>query len=79
MQEIDATDLTCPMPVLRLQKHLRSVDKGAQLRLLATDPMAAIDVPHFCIEQGHRLLAQETRAKAAAGGGDLLVFEIEKG
>lgn len=79
MQEIDATGLNCPMPVLRLQKQLRGADKGAHIRLLATDPMAAIDVPHFCAEQGHTLLAQETRTKAAPGGADLLVFEIEKG
>jgi tRNA 2-thiouridine synthesizing protein A len=26
------------------------------LRLVATDPMAAIDVPHFCAEAGHMLL-----------------------
>ncbi|ESQ15876.1 MAG: hypothetical protein N838_28150, partial [Thiohalocapsa sp. PB-PSB1] len=27
------------------------------LRLLADDPMAAIDLPHFCAESGHRLVA----------------------
>jgi TusA-related sulfurtransferase len=34
--------------------------------------MAAIDVPHFCNENGHRLIA-DSRA------GDELRFEIEKG
>ena len=79
MTEIDATGLTCPMPVLRLQKYLRDAAGGAQVRLLATDAMAAIDVPHFCQEQGHRLIAQTAETGAAPGGGDLLIFEIEKG
>jgi tRNA 2-thiouridine synthesizing protein A len=26
------------------------------LRLIATDPAAAIDVPHFCNEQHHQLI-----------------------
>lgn len=79
MTEIDATGLTCPMPVLRLQKQLRAEAAGARVTLLATDPMAAIDVPHFCQEQGHALLNQQSKAGTAPGGGDLLVFEIEKG
>lgn len=77
MTEIDATGLSCPMPVLRLQKALRDIASGGHIRLLASDPMAAIDVPHFCQEQGHRLIA----SAAQDGPGDMriLCFEIEKG
>ena len=57
MTEIDATGLSCPMPVLRLQKVLRDIASGGQIRLLASDPMAAIDVPHFCAEAGHALIS----------------------
>ena len=32
---------------------------GQVLRLIADDPAAVIDVPHFCAEQGHVLLAEE--------------------
>lgn len=78
MNEIDATGLTCPMPVLRLQRKLRAVDKGTQLTLLASDPMAAIDVPHFCSQGGHKLIAQSQEKGGAPGGADLLVFKIEK-
>jgi tRNA 2-thiouridine synthesizing protein A len=83
MTEIDATGLKCPMPVLRLQKALRALDSGARVTLLATDGMAAIDVPHFCAEQGHALLSQEVKQNTAAnpriaGGETLLIFEIEK-
>jgi len=65
------------MPVLRLQKALRDEAGGARVRLLASDPMAAIDVPHFLNENGHKLIARSD----AAGPGDMqiLKFEIEKG
>lgn len=79
MTEIDATGLTCPLPVLRLQKYLREAATGARVRLLATDAMAAVDVPHFCSEQGHTLIAQERQADGALGGAEILIFEIEKG
>lgn len=53
---IDARDLLCPLPVLRLRKALLGAAPGAVVHLLATDPMARIDVPHFCAEQGHEVL-----------------------
>ncbi|MBT7642167.1 MAG: sulfurtransferase TusA family protein [Rhodobiaceae bacterium] len=78
MTEIDATGLTCPMPVLRLQKVLRDTPSKARVTLLATDPMAKIDVPHFLSENGHTLLDQRAQDKAGPGGLDLLIFEVEK-
>ncbi|MCB2128509.1 MAG: sulfurtransferase TusA family protein [Rhodobacteraceae bacterium] len=54
--EIDAKGLLCPLPVLKLRKRLRAMAPGQVLRLIATDPAAIIDVPHFCAESGHALL-----------------------
>ena len=45
--------MICPLPVLRARKRLIGMQPGQILRLRATDPMAAIDVPHFCTEAGH--------------------------
>ncbi|MEX3015202.1 sulfurtransferase TusA family protein [Gymnodinialimonas hymeniacidonis] len=53
---IDARDLLCPLPVLRLRKVLATIAPGAEVLLSATDPAAHVDVPHFCAEQGHTLL-----------------------
>lgn len=55
-EEIDATGLLCPLPVLRLRKRLQGHVSGAVVRLLADDPAAIIDVAHFCAEQGHDFL-----------------------
>lgn len=57
--EIDATGLLCPLPVLRARKALAGLPAGAVLRLLADDPAARIDLPHFCTGSGHVLLAEE--------------------
>ncbi len=57
--ELDVTGLLCPLPVLKARKRLQSMSSGASLVVKATDPMSAIDMPHFCTEQGHHLLSQD--------------------
>lgn len=56
-ERIDARGLLCPLPVLRLRKRLMPLAPGARVTLVATDRAALIDVPHFCAESGHRLIA----------------------
>ncbi|MBL4805758.1 MAG: sulfurtransferase TusA family protein [Rhodobacteraceae bacterium] len=58
-QELDAQGLLCPLPVLKARKRLLSLPVGGVLRVLADDPAAMIDFPHFCNEQGHLLLEIE--------------------
>ena len=62
MTTIDARGHRCPVPTLRLQKALAAAAPGECLRLLADDPMAKIDVPHFVAENGHDLLASDSLA-----------------
>jgi len=54
--ELDALGLKCPLPVLKIRKRLLPLTRGQVLRVLADDPVAVIDIPHFCTEQGHSLL-----------------------
>ena len=56
---IDARGHRCPVPTLRLRKALEAAQAGARVRLLADDPMARIDVPHFAAEIGAQILARE--------------------
>lgn len=60
--EIDALGLLCPLPVLRLRKRLQPLAAGDVVVLVADDPAAIVDVPHFCAEAGHDLLGSETDA-----------------
>lgn len=64
--EIDARGMLCPLPVLKARKHLAALRPGAVLRLCATDPAAIVDVPHFCREAGHILVATEEDGAATA-------------
>ncbi|KIT17359.1 sulfurtransferase TusA family protein [Jannaschia aquimarina] len=66
--EVDALGLLCPLPVLRLRKRMQPLPPGAVIRLLADDPAAHVDVPHFCVEQGHEFI-----------GVDGTAFTIRKG
>lgn len=54
---IDARGMLCPLPVLRLRKVLAGMPRGGKVTLLATDSMALVDVPHFCDEAGHAIVA----------------------
>lgn len=57
--EVDALGLLCPLPVLRLRKRIADLPSGALVRLLADDPAAHIDVPHYCAEAGHVFLGAD--------------------
>ena len=69
---IDTSGLACPLPVLKARKALCAMAPGERLAVTATDPLAAIDIPQFCEEAGHRLIASDHR-------GGVLAFVIERG
>ncbi len=68
---VDARGHRCPVPTLRLQKALAEAPAGTRVRLLADDPMARIDVPHFAAGQGYVVV--ESVAEGA-----VLSFLVEK-
>ena len=70
---IDARGFLCPLPVLRLRKVLANQPVGRRVRLLATDQMTVVDVPHFCDQAGHAIIAvKET-------GDGVHEFVVERG
>ena len=60
--EIDAIGLICPLPVLKLRKVLQFVAVGERVQILTDDPVAVVDIPHFCQTNGHSHI--ETRELA---------------
>jgi tRNA 2-thiouridine synthesizing protein A len=54
---LDVKGLSCPLPVLRANRTLRSLAPGERLRVLATDRAAVADFQSYCKETGHALLA----------------------
>lgn len=56
---LDLRGLKCPLPVLKATKFFKALDVGQEVRLETTDPMAIIDIPAFCNENGHSLLSSK--------------------
>jgi|TARA_B110000444_G_scaffold187192_1_gene176457 tRNA 2-thiouridine synthesizing protein A len=57
--ELDSTGLLCPLPVLKIRKKLKEMQKGDILRVIADDPAAIVDIPHYCHESGDKILRQD--------------------
>ena len=68
---VDARGLKCPLPVLKTEKRLAQLEAGAIIIVLATDPIAKIDIPLFCTQNGHACEASATEGE--------LRFRITKG
>lgn len=56
----DLKGLKCPLPVLKARKRLGAMPPGARLWLQTTDPLAVIDIPAFCQQNGHVLVSTRT-------------------
>ena len=69
---VDARGHRCPVPSLRLRKALHGAAPETRVTLLATDPMARIDVPHLMQELGGRVI----EVREDAGG---LAITVESG
>ena len=70
---LDLRGLACPLPVLKSRKALAAMAQGDRLLVLSDDPVAAIDLPHFCVEAGH-ILVDATRQDDGS-----VLFLIERG
>lgn len=62
-ETLDLRGLKCPLPALMAKKALARGD-AVRVTVLADDPMAVIDIPHMCHEEGH---AVEAVSRAADG------------
>ncbi|MCW6509128.1 sulfurtransferase TusA family protein [Hyphomicrobiales bacterium BP6-180914] len=57
--DLDLRHLRCPMPVLLTRKRLAAVQPGTLLRVLCTDPLAGIDIPHLLRQSGDELIEHD--------------------
>jgi tRNA 2-thiouridine synthesizing protein A len=55
-QELDASGLNCPLPILRAKKALTGMESGKILRIIATDPGSVKDFEAFAKQTGNELL-----------------------
>ncbi|OOZ40133.1 SirA family protein [Solemya pervernicosa gill symbiont] len=55
-QELDASGLNCPLPILRAKKALGGMGAGQVLRIIATDPGSVKDFDAFAKQTGNELM-----------------------
>ncbi len=55
-QELDASGLNCPLPILRAKKALNGMEAGKILHIIATDPGSVKDFEAFSKQTGNDLL-----------------------
>ena len=55
-QELDASGLNCPLPILRAKKTLNSLASGQVLHIIATDPGSVKDFDAFAKQTGNELM-----------------------
>ena len=57
--ELDTTGLLCPLPVLKLKKRIKNINKGEVIKIFTDDPAAELDIPHFCNETNNKILKKK--------------------
>lgn len=60
--ELDASGLSCPMPIMKLSKAIKSMQSGQVLKLIGTDPGSLEDVPKWCKRTGNELLQIDSKS-----------------
>ena len=71
---IDTTGLRCPLPLLKVQKNINSLRKNHEALIITDDPMAEIDLKHFCSNNNYLL----KEIKKNNRDGDTQFFSIKK-
>ncbi len=69
--ELDTSGLMCPEPVMMLHGAVKNMMEGDVLRVIATDPSTARDIPKFCQFLGFTLLEQKEES-------DIFFYYIQK-
>ena len=53
---LDTRGLLCPMPVIKTQNKIKTMESGETLLVIATDPGVKQDIPTWCRINGHEVL-----------------------
>ena len=56
--ELDTRGLNCPLPILKAKKALATMDSGALLKVISTDPGSLRDFQAFARQTGNELVQQ---------------------
>ena len=54
-ETLDLRGLKCPLPALMAHRALARLPPASMITILASDPLAVVDIPHMCGEEGHKV------------------------
>jgi cysteine desulfurase len=54
---VDALGTYCPVPIALLARAMERVPVGQLVEVLADDPLIEVDLPAWCHDTGHELVA----------------------
>ncbi len=63
LASLDARGLLCPLPVIRTQDRVKTLQNGDVLEVVATDPGVLHDIPAWCRVNGHECLHAEQEGR----------------
>ncbi len=69
---LDAKNLLCPLPVIRTQDRVKTLNTGDILEVRCTDPGALNDIPAWCRVHGHEVMATDEDA-----GGVVVILRVK--
>ena len=58
-EQLDARRLLCPMPVIKAQNRIASMQPGDELDVICTDPGALNDIPAWARINGHEVVESQ--------------------
>ena len=60
---LDVRGLLCPLPVIRAQNRVKTLQSGDLLDVVATDPGTLHDIPAWCRVHGHVVIDTQTYSR----------------
>lgn len=55
-EQLDARRMLCPMPVIKTQNQVASMQAGDEIEVICTDPGALNDIPAWARINGHTVI-----------------------
>jgi len=56
---VDARQMRCPMPLLKLKQALNGIEVGDSVHLIATDPTSKLDVARYIEMTNHQIKTEQ--------------------
>lgn len=58
-EQLDARRLLCPMPVIKTQNRVASMQAGDEIEVICTDPGTLNDIPAWARINGHEVIESQ--------------------